>query len=582
MAQLLRSSDFVTIFIGFTYFNQVMNFSLQYIEKNVDEEELLKAELLLEKGRVGPLTELDKHLWIANIEGDDRHLEVEAKISPSKVLAGSCECETFRQKRQCSHFIALLLKLRRQTAKPTPRPSKSDSQKKLTTGLVLNQIDPEELIDFVRQYAKTNRNFSIALKARFAASVDTMKSDEKYRQLLESAISAARKTDRSISQRGAQKISKVLKELEVTAQRALADKDFVEGFMIAKSIIERISPVFSKVTSDKVRLEPQLEKAFRLISSVLSASIAPALEKQIWEYCAEESNKLLYRSNGLDLAFLNLMHQVANTTARKQLLLEQTAVLLSKYEREKRPNTDLLLFRFKLLEAFGHPEMAQQLIAQHLNTPEILLFAVKYAIEHDQPKQAQKLAEAGLDLPQELYIKDQLEDHLLQLASQENQSEKVLEYGERRLLRSLNTEYYDQMRATNPANWPDHVERLLQKIRKLPFSKEKLHLAAYILLTEGRIDALEAHLNQSLSVDLLLEFGPKIQQVGHQRLYELYHHLLHYYLRNHVGRKPSLKIRHSISQLQALGLTRLADQLVEEFRSEYGERHSLMEELDFF
>ena len=179
-----------------------MNFLLQKLESHIDEGALIEGESLLEAGAANGLFELEKHLWLATVDGH----EVELKVSPSKVLGGTCECERFAEEGMCEHLAALMMAVRRkqQAHKQKREQEKKESQgpRKLTTGIVLDNVNLEELAEFVRDYAKANRNFAIALKARFASIVTEIGGNEKYMQLLESTIKAVRKLDRSISMRG--------------------------------------------------------------------------------------------------------------------------------------------------------------------------------------------------------------------------------------------------------------------------------------------------------------------------------------------------------------------------------------------
>ena len=56
------------------------------VESHLDEGALVGGEQLLEAGAVEGLFELEKHLWLATIGG----YEVELKVSPLKVLGGTC------------------------------------------------------------------------------------------------------------------------------------------------------------------------------------------------------------------------------------------------------------------------------------------------------------------------------------------------------------------------------------------------------------------------------------------------------------------------------------------------------------
>ena len=187
-----------------------MNFLLRHLENEVPESALLEGEALLEGGAVESLHELEKQLWIAQSEG----FEVEVQLSGQKVTAGTCECDAFKASGICGHLVGTLLQVRqqqqRQKEKREQKKKATNTPRRLTTGVVLDQVDPAELIDFVREYARTHRNFSIALKARFASSVSNLNSKDKYLQLLDTTINAVRKSDRQITMRGAQRLSRVL------------------------------------------------------------------------------------------------------------------------------------------------------------------------------------------------------------------------------------------------------------------------------------------------------------------------------------------------------------------------------------
>ena len=86
-----------------------VNFLLKNLELELEERHLLVGEKLLEDGKVTKLSENERHLWIAQVEGH----ETEVQISPSRVRACTCECGVFEQEKMCGHLAATLLALRR-------------------------------------------------------------------------------------------------------------------------------------------------------------------------------------------------------------------------------------------------------------------------------------------------------------------------------------------------------------------------------------------------------------------------------------------------------------------------------------
>ncbi|MCB0579319.1 MAG: hypothetical protein KDD10_08440 [Phaeodactylibacter sp.] len=559
-----------------------MNFLLQKLESHLDEGALFGGEQLLEAGAVDGLFELEKHLWLATVEG----YEVELKVSPSKVLGGTCDCERFAEEGMCEHLAAMMMALRRrqQAKKQHREKARKETQgpRKLTTGIVLDNVNLEELADFVRDYAKANRNFAIALKARFASAVTGIDGKEKYQQLLESTIKAVRKTDRSISVRGSQRLIKVLEELHQQAEQATLERDFVEVAFISQSIIEKITPILKKARGKQRELKRDVGRAFENLHRLLEKNPAPTLARSLWEYSLQEYDKLVYRSNGADLLFFKLMVELAQEAGQQETLLEALRNYQEKYQEEGRPLAPLMLLELSALEKAGRPDEARRLMESNLTQPDVLLYAIQQAIAKGQMPRVKALAITGLrfDLPAE--VKARLEEMLLQLAEQDEEPEEVNQYALKRFLDTQDFAYLEKARRAAGPDWPRQVEETLAYFQSFPYSPSRRNTIARILAEEGLLGRLMDYAEQVQSLDLIQEFSPYLIDSHRERLLELYRRLLTDFLRNHLGRKTSQRIREALQRLHEIGAGSLAVLLVEEFRSQYPERHSLMEELALF
>ena len=559
-----------------------MNFLLQKLESHIDEEALIEGENLLEAGAVEGLFELEKHLWLATVEG----YEVELKISPSKVLGGTCECSRFNQEGMCEHLAAMMMVLRRKQQtrlqKREKEKKETPSPRKLTTGIVLDNVNLEELADFVREYARANRNFAIALKARFASTVSEIDSKEKYVQLLESTIKAVRKPDRNISLRGAQRLLKVLEELKQQAEQGIMERDFLEVAYICQSIIEKVAPILKKARGKQRELRQEVNHAFEYLHQLLEKGPAPTLLHELWAYCLQEYNKLAYRSNGIDLLFFKLMVELAQEPRQQEILLDSLDNYKEKYKEESRPTAPLMLIELSALEKSGRNEEARQLMESNLMQPDVLLYAIQQAITKGQMPRVKALAITGLrfDLPQE--VKARLEELLLRLAEEDDEREEINRYALRRFLDTQDFSYYQKARRADRAGWAGQVEEILAHFQSLPYAPSRRNTIARILAEEGMDSRLMSYAEQVQSLDLLQEFAPFLIGNYRERLLELYRKLLTDFLRNHLGRKTSQRIREALQRLHEIGAGELAVLLVEEFRSQYPDRHSLMEELALF
>ena len=562
-----------------------MEFKLEQLENHVSENAFVKGELLFEQDGIQSLFEVEKHLWLARVE-DREVYEVEIKISPSKVEGMSCECSDFAKNKACAHTVACLLAIRKQIRnKAIPKTPKttSNSQKKLTTRSILQQVDTEDLLDFVREYAQKNRNFAIALKARFASAISGLDSRQKYRQLLDTTINAARKSDRSISKRGILKINKVLRELEKQNEAAMLSRHYTTAFAISRSIIEKITPILKKVVEDSEELNSFLDKAFQSLAKLSTTLIAPELKQEIFNYALEEAPKRVFRMESLDDQFFALAWKLADEESEKQLLFQLLKRQEDRYQKEGFSPIRFLQQYYKILDEAPFAMQAQALIDRQIQIPELLIFALKTAIFNQEASKAKQLALKGLEQNYHPTYIFQLEELLLQISQATADNAAVIKFAEKRFLATLQEKYYEILQEAHPKkNWKKFVDQLLQKLNNLPYSIEKPAAVAHVLIQEGRKKALEKHLRESRSIELLYRFGNQIADRPTEVLHSIYHQILNTYLHNHLGRTPSQKIKRIIAQLHENNRSEVAAQLVQEFRDQYAERHSLMEELAWF
>lgn len=562
-----------------------MNFPLQNIEAHLDDESLLHGEQLLQEDRIQHLLEAEKHLWLAQVD-DERTWEVEVKITPSKVNAASCECERFKKRKMCGHVAATLLKLRQELSKkikpkaPPRERSEETSPRRLTTGVVLEQVNHDDLVAFVRQYAKTNRNFAISLKARFAPDVTDIDSKEKYLQLLDTTISAARRPDRTFNSRGSNSIYKILLEIEQQMEDAIVQRHLAEAVVMAQSVIEKVTPLLRKTQYLQEELRQQVRSAFDILKQVLTLLPPPSLREAIWEYGFTEGSKIIYRSNQVDQSFFRLLLFMADEPAKTEQLLEFLEDQITRYYFEKRELAPVLLQKLTLLEKLNRTEELQQFIQRYIANEEILYFAVKQAMQRSDFKQAKVLAALALENGASKNIAAEMEEVLLQIAEEEGDWENLQKYAEKRLLATLNIEYYRTLKRTLHQDWLEVYPVLLTQVKQLSYSTGKQRLLAAIYQEEGLYSELLEHLQQAKSLDLAREFGLGIITYDPALAFQLYHELFYHYLKNHVGRKPSEKIRLIIHQLHEKDYDELAERLIENLRTEFPERHSLMEELE--
>mgnify|MGYP000453263957 CR=1 FL=1 len=560
-----------------------MNFLLRHLENEVPESALLEGEALLESGAVEGLHELEKQLWIAQSEG----FEVEVQLSGQKVTAGTCECQTFEASGICGHLVGTLLQVRQQQQqqkeKREQKKKATNTTRRLTTGVVLDQVDPAELVDFVREYARTHRNFSIALKARFASSVSNLNSKDKYLQLLDTTINAVRKPDRQITLRGAQRLNKVLDELHHQMEQHLDAGNLVEVADIALSIIEKISPVLSKVQRQRDQIRTRLLGAFGYLFELVDRSPAPQLLRRLWTDSQREHSKRTYQNNRLDGYFFKLMLRTAQEPSQLEALLETLEARACQEEEKDGAGADYILLQIAILEQLNRAEEARRLIEAHLTSPDILDYAIKQAQRQGNRPREKALAQIGLRLDLPETYQDRLEGLLLKIAEAEADANSIKTYALLQFFRKLDLRFYKKAREATPKpEQPALFENTLAQLRQRPYSAELRNTFAGLLLAEEQWAILMAYAEEVQSLDLLSEIDETLLHRFPERVRQLYRQLLHEYARHYVGPKTARRIALALRHLESLNARKFVSELAQELHEQYPERHTLTAELSAF
>lgn len=559
-----------------------MAFPLKNLELHVDDYRLPVGEKWYEEGKVKNLYEADKNLWIAEVSG----YEIEIQITPSKVTATTCECPTYREFGSCEHIIATMLAVRKAVEeKKSQKTSKRKTRvnpSKFTTAVLLQQVSSEDLSAFVREYARSNRAFAIALKARFASDVALTDNKEKYLQLLEATLNASRKRNRMINHRGVGNILKVLEELLVQSEDAMAQDYFIDVLLIAQTLIEKISPILNKTEGTASALREKVDQSFALIEKVIDSQPAPSLLQEIWEYLIQQCGRLPYWIAGVADRFFKILLQQANDTEKQDELLLKVNELLDNITKYGDYRTTLVLIKLSLYETADRTLEAQQLIVDNLNEPDILLFAVQQGLEKENYPRTKYLAEEGLRLFGQLNIRHDLERALLQVAVHQGDIDKIIYYARERFLASLGQEYFEILKKYFTGDWLTYRTELLETLQRMPYSLRKRDAIANIYALEEDYDTLLDYIVSIRSLDLLKMYDQQLIPKYKKRVYQHYEDFLKSFLKHHLGRQTSQKVRLTIQHLHQIGARDLADRLVDEFRMMYRERHTLMEELIMF
>ncbi|MEM9990724.1 MAG: hypothetical protein AAF738_03115 [Bacteroidota bacterium] len=559
-----------------------MPFPLQQLEQHLLDDFLVLGEQLFEQGKVQALRELERHLWTAQVEED---YEVEIKITPSRVDLMSCECPNFMTHKSCEHVAAALLALRKRiqqhaAAKEQPR-ALPPTKQRLSTRALLKNVQAEELEEFVRQYAKRDRNFALALKARFVGTVPASDERAKYEQLLDETIRAARKQDRSISYKGLQTLLRVADELLEQAAAALVQAHFRTVIWIAQSLLARLTPILRKTGQYEVSVRARMEQSFEYIEKVLALQAPPALIEEIWEYTYQECQKVTYRINAVMPHFYALLWKINLQLHKAEDLLQLLIKLEEQPQFSERNYIELLQNKVNVLESLGQQEAVRQLLQKHQHRMELVYYILNRAIEQGHLEQARIQADLILGNTLTKSERGKIEALRLRIAEQQEDDTSIRQYATQRLLATFELRYFQLLCQYKQSgeNWLSERKALIQSILQQPYSVQRRDIVASIYELEQDETALLEYLIQTRSLDMLATFTAPLLPTHRSEIYVLYEDLIFHYLNTHFGEVAAKRVYDKMRHLQSIGERQMARTLLQKIKRMYAERTILLQQL---
>ena len=517
--------------------------------------------------------EVERHLWTARYGPH----EAEARISPSRVRAIGCDCSDFSLRKSCPHVAALLLAIRAQRPAPKPRPATTKTAKRLSVPGILAEAEDGALRAFLRDYARRDPAFALALKARFAGSVQLEDNRAKYRQLIEGTVRGARRADGSLTPRALKRALPVLQELLGQADDATARAAYADATDLLRAFIPGVARLVPAAGALADELRPVVLAAFARLDQLLDRSPAPALRSALWAFGIEELGKNFYRRAGLLEPLFALLLRLADEGQKREALL---AVLDEQLQRPfaiPAQRTALLSVKLDLLRRTGAADAVRRLVLENLDSPQLLRGVIRAELARGRPADARALAEAGRAQTTDRWAINALDELLLEIGEVTGDTELIERYGAARFLTSFNFDYFDRLAAGLPGtDWQARLEQ--QLLDGDPTARRTKAIARWYART-AQYDRLLALLQTHRDLDLLLLHAAPLYAYSARETIDLLLQLTQSYLDRHLGVVPARRMTEVLRQLRRAGLAPVADRLRDYLTDTYPTRKALRKAL---
>lgn len=532
------------------------------------------AQDLIQLGAVRNLQEVEKHFWVATVADGELDYEIEVMLTPHRIKAFTCECWQPGRRLMCAHIAAALFKVRQfleQKAQDRQAKAESDHREKagrLTVQNLLETISPDDLADFVRDYARRDRDFTLALKTHFAGSF--IENENPYQLVLDAAL-PRHPGLRPLHAPEMRRLLKTLDDLEKQMLAAVEEVHASRVFQIASAVLNRTTPILAKsVEPRRERLVKYIRLAVQHLTHLLPEYLSPELREKrrrlLLEYLVRSEPATAWAEDIL-LPFLASEASDNVFFGDIQTLIDQTPhpappmvlhLFLAALAQRKLPEATLRVLR----DYAAMPARSKDAIAvlYRFHYWEAALIAGEYFLENN-------LLLAGQ--------RREVEDILLAAAEKAGDRLRHTAYLRQRYRQYGLESVLQRLKSLAGPEWPHEARRLLEELRK----GGEVTKIAQLLAAEGDLDGLADLLKNQSGLEVLQQYEHLFLSARLGFVRDMYRSALTAYLNDHFGKQASDYVREQLSGLVRKGQVELVKEIIAGLLTHFPDRTSLPGEL---
>jgi hypothetical protein len=533
------------------------------------------ADDLVQAGKVKALREVEKHFWVSSVETQEGACEVEVMITPHKIKAFTCECWTEGRRLMCAHVAAALLKLRQfleqkneeRIARAAERAAE-EAPVRITVPQVLEQVSAEALIEFVRAYARRDRDFALSLKTWFAGTVSN--AENPYALILDSLIPHQHKASKTFREPDLRRLRTTLEDIDKQLAAYCEAHNYPGAFRVAAAVLQKINPLLLQL--DGSRREQLLrfsQSAFYYLARLQDGDVSPELRDTAWETSFQLATDESFPPEITPAALRTIAGKASNDARfqRIRLFFDQAP--------HPAPRLVLLLFIAALAQR-DMPEAVIRILQEYADRPTVVKDAVVVLAGIGYPEAAFRAGEHFLPLVKfTAGQRRELEDTLLAIAKNSRNIARQSDLLWRRFVQTGQADYLREIKILAGASWPAELETRLADLHRAG----NTDLTARVLAAENMVPELAHVLEKQQNIVLFQQYEHVFLPANRAFVHDRYVDMLSAYLHEHFGRPASEYVRAKLAGLLQKNEAELTLQIIQTLVARFSDRPSLPEEL---
>jgi len=530
------------------------DFIYNYLAPRTDDKVIARGRDYYRHGYVKKLTLSPDGRFIAEVAGsEDEPYETFIEIKDDAVQDFGCDCP-YDWGDVCKHLIAVALAI--QDGKFTqaqPRLSEQEFYE-----LLLN-IDPDELLDFLAEYAKRDNDFEDALRVRFEEP-DEQAELAKLGGKIDTALEDVSRYGRGSRWYDSSSVdtSGISFEIEQRAKQG----HVLLAFKSLETMYRKLIEVFEE--QEECEIADEVEDCLRRMAEVADQTTVSADQAYIFDCCIALAALEDGKDYGADYEDQLLAISAKFVTQENIQELEEAIAL---YEEEWSAE-DFALIRLTIIRRLEGEQAADAFIATNLRYNKIREIAYEIALQRQDLAQAECLCQnaAGGDL---VWLHRLFAVHELM-----SDPKKMIDTSRRIVLRG-DLNYYDKLKAQLreigewDAAYPVLLEDCAQQLSYINYMKVLRGECEFDLLFEQ----LQAHPEE------VYAYGKFLAEEYEGGVRSIYYNQIRREAEKAYGRDSYQVVCRHIENFAQTGFAPVAMTLIEDFMQLYKRKPAFVDEL---
>ncbi|MBK8699972.1 MAG: SWIM zinc finger family protein [Saprospiraceae bacterium] len=321
---------------------------LANIELMFPSELFLKGEELHEASGVLECIKLEKNLYTFIIQ-DGKRYEVEWLKPLTRQQRASCECSFFKAEKICKHAIAALIAYKQLITEELESTQVERRQSTLSISNILNHVSKEELKNFLKTYAQTDRRLATALKVHFARRVDLQDNEKKYKSILDAVIRPVTSGNDKFKASEVKSLSQIANEFFDQAEDALALGEHSEAFILTKTALTKLCYTYHHGHYHETKLETDILRAHEILYQLSGWAKSQELVVAIRHFLAEIAHFSYY-------PYLSLRHNALMMLLKQQAVPEDAIHIAETQLKRKRDSEVQIVVLLSMIMLIGESQ----------------------------------------------------------------------------------------------------------------------------------------------------------------------------------------------------------------------------------